>query len=290
MRVVRYTDLDSFTACVQPYLLEHEAEHCLPIGILATSKANAANRAEPLYMACAEDVTGAVALVALQTPRHNLVLSRVADGADASVALRVIATDARDANVALPGVTGATAVAEQFSQLWNALTGDRYRVGIQERIYQVSTVIQPRSVTGSVRRIEEEHLSLTRIWITDFIREALWPGAPDTADNVIASRLPGDANRGMLLWEDGGEPVSLIGFGNPTPHGIRIGPVYTPPELRGRGYASALVATVSQRLLDGGRDYCFLFTDLANPTSNHIYQEVGYEPVSDVSAYLFAVR
>jgi predicted GNAT family acetyltransferase len=63
--------------------------------------------------------------------------------------------------------------------------------------------------------------------------------------------------------------------------------VYTPPQARGRGYASALVATTSQRLLATGRDYCFLFTNLANPTSNHIYQEVGYEPVSDISAYAF---
>jgi len=75
--------------------------------------------------------------------------------------------------------------------------------------------------------------------------------------------------------------VSMASFGGVTPNGVRIGPVYTPPELRGRGYASALVAGTSQQLLDGGKRFCFLFTDLANPTSNGVYQRLGYRPVED---------
>ncbi|MDP8927425.1 MAG: GNAT family N-acetyltransferase, partial [Actinomycetota bacterium] len=73
----------------------------------------------------------------------------------------------------------------------------------------------------------------------------------------------------------------------PTPNGIRVGPVYTPPDLRNRGYASALVASLTQRELDAGRSFCFLYTDLANSTSNKIYQRIGYEPVTDISVYLF---
>ena len=79
----------------------------------------------------------------------------------------------------------------------------------------------------------------------------------------------------------------MCGVGGPTPNGIRIGPVYTPPEFRGRGYASACVAAASQLQLDAGRRFCFLFADLSNPTSNHIYQEIGYEPVGDVDRYVF---
>ena len=94
------------------------------------------------------------------------------------------------------------------------------------------------------------------------------------------------------LWEDGGEPVSLAGWGGPTPNGIRIGPVYTPPELRGRGYATALTAELSQRLLDGrlfegGRRFCFLYTDLANPTSNAIYERIGYRRVAESAEIVF---
>jgi predicted GNAT family acetyltransferase len=90
----------------------------------------------------------------------------------------------------------------------------------------------------------------------------------------------------MYLWDDGA-PVSMCGISGPTPHGIRIGPVYTPPPSRGRGYASNLVAAASQRALDAGRRSVFLLTDLANPTSNDIYESIGYERVRDVDQYLF---
>jgi predicted GNAT family acetyltransferase len=92
-------------------------------------------------------------------------------------------------------------------------------------------------------------------------------------------------HRQLWFWTVDGEPVALAGAGNPTLNGVRIGPVYTPPERRKRGYASALVAHLSQHLLDSGHRFCFLFTDLNNPTSNHIYQDVGYRPVSDVNKY-----
>ena len=90
-----------------------------------------------------------------------------------------------------------------------------------------------------------------------------------------------------MLWEDGGEAVSVSGWGGPTPNGIRIGPVYTPPALRGRGYATALVAELSQALLDEGRSFCFLFTDLANPTSNAIYERIGYVRVCESAMVAF---
>ena len=82
-------------------------------------------------------------------------------------------------------------------------------------------------------------------------------------------------------------PVSLAGFGSRTPNGIRVGPVYTPPERRGNGYASALVGRMTAALLEAGHRFCFLFTDLANPTSNGIYQRIGYEAVTDVDQYAF---
>ena len=96
--------------------------------------------------------------------------------------------------------------------------------------------------------------------------------------------------RVAYLWEDAGEAVALAGTTGPTPRGIRIGPVYTPPDRRGHGYASNLVAEVSQRQLASGRSFCFLFTDLANPTSNHIYQTIGYVPVVDVDQYHFPAQ
>jgi hypothetical protein len=81
--------------------------------------------------------------------------------------------------------------------------------------------------------------------------------------------------------------VSLVGWGGATPNGVRVGPVYTPPDLRRRGYATALTAAVSADLLAAGKRFCFLYTDLANPTSNRIYMSIGYEPVCDSVDYVF---
>jgi predicted GNAT family acetyltransferase len=91
------------------------------------------------------------------------------------------------------------------------------------------------------------------------------------------------------LWEDG-EPVSLASCSAPTPTGIRIGPVYTPPERRGRGYATALVAELSRRLLAEGHRACYLYADLANPTSNAIYERIGYRRVADSAEISFLGR
>jgi hypothetical protein len=108
---------------------------------------------------------------------------------------------------------------------------------------------------------------------------------PEEAEQWLERAL-GGPDSGVALWIDE-EPVSFAGYGGRTPNGIRVGPVYTPPELRRRGYASALTADLTKMLLDGGRTFCFLFTDLANPTSNSIYQRIGYEPVSDADQWRF---
>jgi predicted GNAT family acetyltransferase len=130
------------------------------------------------------------------------------------------------------------------------------------------------------------HRPLIIEWLRAFNLEAM--GTEPTQDlERAADRGINGVGRELWLWVDEGRPVSLTGVGGLTPRGIRVGPVYTPPEGRARGYASNLVAGVSQRQLDAGRQFVFLFTDLANPTANHIYQAIGYEPVVDMDEYSF---
>ena len=124
------------------------------------------------------------------------------------------------------------------------------------------------------------------VWLGAFLEEALDPADPDEVERLTDRWLEGHG-RTLYLWQDG-ETVSLCGVGGETPHGVRIGPVYTSLAARRRGYASSLVAEASQLQLDAGRRFCFLFTDLANPTSNHVYQTIGYEPVRDVDEYRFS--
>jgi hypothetical protein len=128
--------------------------------------------------------------------------------------------------------------------------------------------------------------ALVANWLRAFHDEAMSDNPQQDYDDMAERFIAGQGRR-LVLWIDGGRPVSLTGVGGRTPNGIRIGPVYTPPDLRGRGYASNLVADASQAELDAGRRFVFLFTDLANPTANRIYQAIGYEPVGDVDEFAF---
>jgi predicted GNAT family acetyltransferase len=140
-----------------------------------------------------------------------------------------------------------------------------------------------------MRPYQESDRDLVIAWMDAFVDEALPEAPPEDAEHWLERTLS-NPDGGVVLWLDGEQPVSFSGYGGLTPNGIRVGPVYTPPGLRRRGYASALVAELTKRLLEGGRKFCFLFTDLANPTSNSIYQRVGYEPVSDADQWVFAGR
>jgi hypothetical protein len=191
---------------------------------------------------------------------------------------------------ALPGVAGPAAVAGAFAVRWRALTGGSSALAMAQRIYELSEVVPVAGVPGVLRPIRDEDSRLLLDWFDDFVTCERGIGHEDavralerflTADYVV---------RGLYLWEVGGEPVSMVGHSGPTPNGMRVGPVYTPPQARRRGFASAAVAALSQRLLDSGRKFCFLHTDLANPTSNHIYQTIGYRPVSYADQYRFAME
>jgi predicted GNAT family acetyltransferase len=104
---------------------------------------------------------------------------------------------------------------------------------------------------------------------------------------MLDVRLSGAEDAGLWVSRVGGVPVSLAGFGGRTPHGIRVGPVYTPPEHRRHGYATELVAEMTKHLLTGDRRFCFLYTDLSNPTPNAIYERIGYRIVCESTEYAF---
>ena len=279
--VERQPDATSFLERAGGFLLEREAQHNLILGLSSRLRSEPRLYGEDPYFVVALDgdrVIGA----AIRTPPHNLILSEIDDEA----ALDPIADDVRSVYEGLPGAIGGREAVARFSRLWETRTGARGRVGIRERIYQASEVTPPSGISGEMRSYEKGDRELVLAWIDAFVQEALPEAPPEDAEGWLARNLS-NPDGGLELWVDGGRPVSFGGFGGLTPHGIRIGPVYTPRELRRRGYASALVAEMTQMLLDRGRRFCFLFTDLANTSSNSIYQAVGYRPVADVDQWSF---
>ncbi len=284
MQVIRFDDVNIFHARVEPYLTAHEAEHNLTLGILSTIRNNPLRFEQPFFALVRQDQ--AIQLVVLMTSPRPPVLSL----AVAPEAVDLLAEYFFDAQIALPGVNGPADESRRFAETWSALTGQRAEVRTPMRTFKLEQVNPVTGVAGRMRPATLDDRELLIAWEGAFLAEAFPDVTPqrEDAERAVDFRLASPTNY-VFLWQDAaGAAVSLTACGSPTPHGMRIGPVYTPPEQRGHGYASALVAGVSQWLLDKGNQFCFLFTDLRNPTSNHIYQVIGYRPVGDFTEYGFS--
>lgn len=285
LQVHRFSTVDAFLATAGAYLAAREAEHNLILGVCTAIRRFPESFADepPTFHAVTTDgerVVGA----ALRTPPNNQILSEADDPAVPDALAEALADER------LPGVIGPTVVARRFAERWAAANGRRARHAIAERIFQLDRVIPPRRpASGAWRTASPADRHFVAAWLLAFLAEAV-PTDPRPDDPLeVADRWIEGPTRTLYVWEDEGAAVSMATASGETPHGIRIGGVYTPPERRRCGYATSLTAAVSQDQLDRGRRFCFLFTDLANPTSNRIYQEIGYRPVSDVDLYTFEV-
>ena len=285
MKVLRSDDAAAFLAQAEPLLLADEARHNLILGIAGTVRD--APELYPLRSFWLVRHGDEVVAAALRTPPYNLVLARPRSRRALAALAEAVAGEE------LPGVVGSEPEAEEFAELWSQLTGVRSRRNMRQGVYALERVEPLPPAPGSARVATADDRELAVRWWVAFGDEVLHEGGPgrENADATVDHRLS-SPSAGIMLWEDEGRAVSFAGWGGPTPNGIRIGPVYTPPELRGRGYATALTAELSQQLLDGrlfagGRRFCFLYTDLANPTSNAIYERIGYRRVAESAEMVF---
>jgi predicted GNAT family acetyltransferase len=181
------------------------------------------------------------------------------------------------ARLDVPGVLGprdlAVPCAERLATLKHRAANER----TAERLFRLDEVIDLPSPAGNARLARDADADLLASWFDAFVEEANIPAGRNSR-REIDDRI---ANHRLYVWETDHRPVSLVGHTVTVAGVSRVGPVYTPPERRGRGFARALVAAVSRARLDAGDSACCLFTDLSNPVSNAIYQQVGYRPVAD---------
>jgi predicted GNAT family acetyltransferase len=280
VRIERHPDVAAFLARAGAFLGEREAEHNLILGLSSTLARDPNAYGSDPYLATAEE-DGRVVAAALRTPPHNLVLSESDD--DRSWA--AFAADAHEVDPSLTGVLASVAGARTFVGAWRELTGTEGRLARSQRIYRIDAVAPVAESPGTMRTFVAADRELALDWLEAFFAEEFGGSDAAAAEQTLHNRVSDPAG-GVVLWEDDGVPVSLAGFGGLTPNGIRIGPVYTPPDRRRHGYATALTAALTRLLLERHR-FCFLFTDLANPTSNAIYMRIGYVPVADVEEWRF---
>ena len=279
MELRRFAAVGDFLDVAEPFLVEREAEHNLMLGVASSLTEAPEAYSGPPYLAVVTD-GGRVVAAALQTPPFRLVLSEVDDPR----AIGLLAEDSLADE--LPGVLGPVEHVRAFVEARAALGGPPGWLEMSERIYRL-TDVQPMPARrrpcppGDVRRSRPRHRLGRGIHgakpLARPIRYRSWTTPTDGWRDVAGASICGRTATSSRWRAPAGGRQTAPGSARSTRHRT----------LRRRGYASALVAAISQEALDAGCRFCFLFTDQANPTANHIYQAIGYAPVRDVDAYTF---
>lgn len=235
--------------------------------------------ADPLFISL-EDSAGRFQGVVVQTPPQRLIVSRLADEA-----ANTLVDDLKREELELPGVYGPAESAQELANLWARETGAEVRMDMNQRMYSCRSVIPPVGCEGSMRQAVSDDVPLLVDWRRRFIEELGLDDPVEDLESVVRQRLEKDY---LFVWETGGQVVSTVAIGRPTDRSVSVTFVYTPPELRGKGYASCCTAELTQMQMASGREFCVLFADLANPISNRIYEKIGYEIVTDFQLWTFA--
>ena len=285
MIITTYLQASDFLARARAELERNVVLNGLPLGIALQLQKFSEPIEIPPYLATVED-EGKLIVAAVMTPPFRLIVASnqvEAFGEAPSLLIHHL----RDQGWPVPGVIGPSPLSDLFAQTWTSLTGEVSHLRTHERLFELTHVIAPRPGPGSLRLATPDDTALVVRWIKAFQEEALRTSLSDEEATSWARTRIGTGEVYLWVLPDGAI-VSLLATTRPVWRVISIAYVYTPPELRGHGYASRSVAALSQHLLDSGWERCTLYTDLSNPTSNNLYQQLGYRPVHDFNEYDFS--
>jgi GNAT superfamily N-acetyltransferase len=280
MEIVVHDDVGEFAAAAGPLLRADPLRHTIALTVL-----DAVHRGgEPSAVLLTVHEAGEVTAAALRSPARPTLVSAVPPRLAPAVE-RALA----DADPEAAGVSGPLAEAEAFAAARAARTGRRVESIMRMRLFALDVLVPPRGVPGRARRADARDVPLLGAWRRAFGAEAHggagWSG-PVSAEEHVAGSLRLGA--GEMIWEVDGAPVAQASARPVLAGASRIGPVYTPPEHRGHGYAAAVTSAAAQWSLGVGAQRVLLFTDLANPTTNRLYPRIGFRPVHDVVELRFA--
>jgi uncharacterized protein len=268
MRFELVEDTEAFASRAWPFITERLSRNMLGT-LLVDVRAGRYDDVER-RLALGIGDGGEVAWVGIRTPPHYLLTSDLDPGTVGELVDWWLGFDPE-----VPGVDGPPETAGPIAIAWAERTGGAARLTLSEAMHELEQVTDPPHgvAPGDLRVATQADRELLIEWMLAFGEEAgLPPGNRERTARGVDLRT---ARGGLLIWADDG-PVSFLAVSPEVAGVVRLGPVYTPPALRGRGYASSAVAATSRRALAAGADRCMLFTDLANPTSNKIYAEVGF--------------
>ena len=269
MLIRRYADPQLFLERCKEWLLRDELQNSTMLSVLHLLVQDGHPFDSPFYLAAIESDRGIVGC-AVRAPPDPLILSDMPLDA-----MPLLVEDVAEVYETLSTVTGMDDEVETFARAWEDRRGLSHGAKIHWRWYAVEEVVMPASpVPGQLRLASKTDLDLVRDWALRFAREI------DTSVDVAAfyeRRIESDS---LYLWVDG-VPRSVLAVSGITPNSIRISGVFTSPECRRNGYASAAVASVSRLMLEAGHRFCVLFTETSDPSANRLYRSIGYKPIFD---------
>ena len=281
MNIAFYETVQSFKDKIEPILLKDEAKHNVILGLVNQLEQNLLELSN-LFMCTVEEGDQSI-LIFLRTHPNNLLIAGEPVGQKAiSYAVQKFA----EAGLKFPGVTGEKLLAELFAEEWKNVTGIESFIGMQQGIYKL-TKLNPIPVNqGYLRQAVPTDTTLVSKWIKEFSDYTVESPSYEECHEKAIEYI---RQQSLYLWIEQNRPVSMVKWARPTKNGIVVTLVYTPDEDRGKGYASSSVHTFSKQLLEQ-YSFCSLYTDLTNPTSNSIYQKIGYEWVCESIMIQFGIN
>ncbi len=281
MKVKRFPNPKAFLDTCQASLEVNETANNLILGISAQVREDPARYPGEPFLAAVLDEQERPILCAVMTPPYPIIISAAGEVGDAINQLQRYLVEKA---IQISGVNGREVASDLFAERWGILTGQKVTLEMSLRAYELRQVIPPAIPGGTSRQVSINESEVIIRFLNAFHDEVMGEREPMPDITSILKAI--DQGR-VSAWEVEGKLVAMAIKGRATSHGMTVSGVYTILEARKQGYASALVAQLSQEILDEGYRVANLFTDLSNPTSNAIYQAIGYKPVCDYHRYRF---
>ena len=275
MKFKCYSDIDEYKSVVLDLLLEDEVINNLPLSILIDSKK--IDGVNHLLATVTNDI-GDICLVAICTKPFNILLYEpvlnTTESNGKNDAMDLLASELKRLKFDPPGVLAVSGLARRFADAYCGVNGGRLAMSMV--LMRLDKIGEYKKASGFCRTLCEDDLSFTPSWEQAFCVDCRLP-VFSKSDNEerIRTRLGMDTH---FIWEDE-EPVSQAVYGRNTPNGGVVNWVYTPPQYRGQGYATSVVAELSKAIFDRGKKFCCLYADAANPISRGVYSKLGYYDV-----------
>ncbi|SFG13288.1 hypothetical protein SAMN05216353_12427 [Halobacillus alkaliphilus] len=279
MKIIQEQNVESFTSSIQELLLKREAENNLPLGILQRLQESPSSE-NSLLIKIEEE--GRPVFMTMRTPPHLWILPSIP--AVTSGHIKSLARYLFENQFEVPGILGEGEAVQHFIDEWINITGENPIIHMRQGIYRLNELQPIHMNEGELIEAKESDLELVKKWLTRFGEETnegtIKERTAEIAEEMIRTRR-------MHLWIVNGEAVSMVARARVTPHGATINAVFTPDEFKRRGYATQAVWTLTKKLLDQGYQFCSLYTDLDNHSSNSIYKKIGYEWIGNSIVYHF---